>query len=225
MTGPKLHRGRLAKPPRIISVRPLTREDLAVLKETRVTPRVKNLRAQHHRLAYMLASGMTTKEASDVTGYSVTRILQLKADPAFRQLMSEFEPEAKATARQVVDEYARSSFENTMMAQEILGEHLARCVERIDDPESELIPIKYLLPITHDYGDRFGYGKHTSQTTKVVDFAKVMEQAQVYRGTGTVIDAPSRRLQGGGSKPVGSSATIPGPQAELVASPGIRRRL
>lgn len=210
-------------------MRPLTREDLGVLAEKRAAPRVRQLRAQHHRLAYMLASGMTIREVADITGYSTTRLLQLKDDPAFRQLMAESEPDAKAAARQAVDEYARQRLEQAMMANEIISEHLSRCVERLDDPDADLIPLRSLLPITQDFADRFGYGKRSETTNKVVDFAKMMEQAQTHIGSGPVIDATPRSLlaRDAASKPVGAqgSPKSPLPQAELAVGSGIRRRL
>lgn len=227
MTGARLHRGKLAKPPRILSVRPLEREDLAVLHEKRPAQgRVRTLRAQHHRLAYMLASGMTIREVSDVTGYSTSRLLQLKDDPSFRQLMAESKPDAQAAARLAVDEFSRLKMENAMLAMEIENEHLNRCVDRMDqDPESELVPLKYLLPITSDFADRFGYGKHTTQTNKVLDFAKMMEQAQVFKGSGPVIDATPRSSAVASEPARVSTAPDPSSQATLAVGNGIRRRL
>lgn len=223
-----LHRGKLAKPPKVLSVRPLTREDLGVLREKRVgAPRIKQLRAQHHRLAYMLASGMTIREVAEVTGYSTTRLLQLRDnDPAFRDLMAKSEPDAKAAARLAVDEYARARFEQATMANEIILEHLNRCVERMDDPEAELIPLKSLLPITQDFADRYGHGKHSTQVNKVVDFAKMMEQAQNYRGMGTVIDAVPRTPPGTvPAEAVTPPSSTQPPQDQLAVGTGIRRRL
>lgn len=231
MNQPKLHRGKLAKHPRILGVRPLEREDLAVLSDKRAPQgRVRQLRAHHHRIAYMLASDMSVREVSEVTGYSISRILQLKDDPTFQQLMAEAKPDAQATARRAVDEYTARSIENALMAKEIEGEHLYRCLDRMrEDPESELIPLKYLLPLTADFGDRFGYSKKVENTNKVVDIGKIMEQVAVARGITPVIDATPRLSQArsDASKPAeapASPASQPS-QAELAVGTGIRRRL
>src|SRR5882724_2865136 len=70
MNAPTLHRGRLAKAPRILSVRALERDDLAVLKEKRPSQgRVRQLRETHRRLAMLVAAGFTTAQIVEVTGY------------------------------------------------------------------------------------------------------------------------------------------------------------
>lgn len=219
MNAPTLHRGRLAKAPRILSVRPLTRDDLGVLREPRAPQgRVKQLRETHRRLAMLVAAGFTTAQIVEVTGYSTTRILQLKGDPSFNQLVAEFRPRAEEIQRQKIDEYYTLLFENGMKAERMIGEHL----DRADDEDGDLIPISRLLSISRDTADRVGYGKHTSQTTKVVDFAKMIEQAQAARGSGPVIDARSSDGRRVAPAEVLSSG-LESSQAELTAA--IRRRL
>ena len=56
-----LHRGRIAKPVRIISVRALTRDDLLRLRERAPPPKVKAFRASHHRLARLVGAGHRTE--------------------------------------------------------------------------------------------------------------------------------------------------------------------
>ncbi len=192
MNAPTLHRGRLARAPRILSVRPLVREDLAVLLEKRVPGgRVKELRAHHHRIAYMFASKMMVGEIAEVTGMSLTRLYQLRDNPAFKQLITECEPEALPSARAVVDEFARLKFENAMRAERLIAERL-EAAEESDDPD--LIPLKTLLPISQDFGDRFGYGKKETRTNEVKDFAAMMEQIQAASGRSSVIDAKANPL-------------------------------
>lgn len=52
-----------------------------------VTPHIKQIRASHHQLASLLASGVKPVEAALITGYSQSRISILMGDPAFKQLM------------------------------------------------------------------------------------------------------------------------------------------
>lgn len=220
MNAPTLHRGRLAKAPRILSVRPLTREDLGVLRDKRAgAPRVKQLRETHRRLAMLVAAGFTTAQIVETTGYSTTRILQLKGDPSFTQLVAEFRPRAEEIQRQKIDEYYTLLFQNGIKAERMISEHL----DRADEEDGDLIPIGRLLAISRDTADRVGYGKHTTQTNKIVDFAKMIEQAQAAKGMGSVIDArsgdASRALAPAGERP----HTLP--QADLTVVSGFRRRL
>lgn len=221
MNAPTLHRGRLAKAPRILSVRPLTREDLGVLREKRApTGRVKQLRETHRRLAMLIAAGFTTAQVVETTGYSTTRILQLKGDPAFMQLVAEFRPHAEEIQKRKVEEFYSLLFENGLKAERMIGETLDRAEE-----DDELIPINRLLAISRDSADRVGHGKHTSQTTKVVDFAKMIEVAQAARGNGPVIDARANTSPRAVRTSMPVELSRSSPQADLAASPGIRRRL
>lgn len=219
MSQPKLHRGKLARVPKVLAVRPLTREDLAVLRETRVQPRVKALRAQHHRIAYMIAAKMTTAEIVDATGYSITRILQLRADPSVQQLAAEMEPDATEQARKAVDEFQRLKLEHAMMAEELIGEHLYRAIETGDLPS-----IKTLLPISQDYADRFGYGKHSTQTSEVKDYAKALELAMARDGRGAVIDAKVVPAHPAPSPEVDAIQPPPSPGSQSVAATSAGKR-
>ena len=74
-------------------VRGLEEEDLLLRRATPVgstSPPIAKLRYQHHKLAQLLANGTGEGEASLITGYSISRISILKADPAFKQLLSHY---------------------------------------------------------------------------------------------------------------------------------------
>ena len=70
-------------------VRELTPSDLTLLDQPRgVQSRpISKLRDSHHALARALAAGMKPGEASLITGYSLSRISVLQADPTFRELL------------------------------------------------------------------------------------------------------------------------------------------
>lgn len=216
MNAPMLHRGKLAKVPKVLSVRPLVREDLGVLNEERPMPRPQKLRETHRRLAMMVARGFEVSEIVAITGYSTTRIIQLKAAPAFQELVAQFRPEADRQELDIIDEYRALRYENAMKAERMIGEHLDRA-----EDEDELIPIKSLLPISHDFADRFGYGKKSLHGHVNVDFAAEMEAMQARSGRSSVIDAkvvsPSPALAP--SPPVAASPSPPvGNQSRGVPS-------
>lgn len=187
---PELHRGRLAKHPRVLAVRALTRDDLACLREKRIgPPKVQQYRETHHRVARLVAAGLRNPDIARMTGYSPNRIHQYKADPAFQQLVSEYMGKIDAAYVESQDEFYETATSNMLRAERMVEEHLNRAEDGDD-----LIPLRSLLSLTADRADRFGYGKHATQTTEVRDFAKMMEQLAAKSGRSNVIDAKSLEL-------------------------------
>lgn len=89
--------GRGAKAPipvEISIVRPIGPEDLELLanppSQGSTAPTLQSLRATHHQLAQLLAKGVTEGEASLLTGYSLSRISILQADPTFSELLANY---------------------------------------------------------------------------------------------------------------------------------------
>jgi hypothetical protein len=88
------NKGRPAKAPPIVVVRPLTPEDLPFLTDPdllpvpQALPTRKSLRYSHHRAAQLLAQGQTRYEVSLVTGYTPDYITSLQSDPAFKGLLA-----------------------------------------------------------------------------------------------------------------------------------------
>lgn len=215
---PELHRGRLAKHPRVLSVRPLTRDDLLVLKEQRVgPPKVKQYRETHHRVARLVASGLRNQDISRMTGYSPNRIHQYRADPAFQQLVAEYKGKVDEAFVESLDEFYETSTSNMLRAERMIEEHLDRA-----EDEGDLLPVKTLLQVTADRADRFGYGKHATQTTEVRDFAKMMEQLAAKSGRSNVIDANSSRLESVSEQ---ETLSTPGSPARRSVGDGFRRRI
>lgn len=66
----------------------LARESAQGQLTTSQAPTLARLRGIHHDIARQLASGMTPAEVSAVTGYSLSRISTLQADPSFKELLS-----------------------------------------------------------------------------------------------------------------------------------------
>lgn len=216
----KLHRGLIAQQPRILSVRALTREDIASLRTNqRVQNRVKTFRDTHHRLARLVAAGLRNEEVLRITGFSIGRLNTLKADPAFQELVASYRDK-------VTDAFAQAQVEVHESANELMVRglhHLHEHFNRADD-EDKLVPMASLNKLLPDLMDRFGYSKKVVNTNVNVDFAKEFERAMARQGRANVID-------GAATLPLPSSPQETQPQ--LPSSPedtqpevsvGIRRR-
>lgn len=214
-----LHRGKLAKQPKILGVRALTREDLLRLRDAgRVVPRVKYLSAGHHRLARYVAAGHRVEEVLRITGYSYQRLHTLKQDPAFQELVARY----KAGVEEVFLDEQR---EVHAQAGELIVRGLNYYAEHFDakDEAGALPSVQELSKIVPDLMDRFGYGKRTTQTNVKVDTARIMESAMARAGKSTVIDG--RAVTPSLPSPPEVGTTSPPASGEPIPTVvGIRRR-
>jgi hypothetical protein len=192
VTQPTLHRGKLARTPKVTSVRPLTREDMLRLQDKRPPQgRPKQMREQHHRLARLVAAGLRNEEILSLTGYSYNRLRQLREDPAFQELVSQYKDKVDEAFARGVDEFFYTSTSNMLRAERMIEEHLDDA-----DESGEKVSLKTLMALTADRADRFGYSKKVVNRNENVDFAKMMEQIARASGKSNVIDAkanPSTR--------------------------------
>ena len=140
--------------------RPLTAEDAAAAHSapegalpTSHAPVVKQLRSRHHTLAQMLAQGMSEQIAAITSGYSLSRISILKADPAFKELLQYYTTQNKLVAIEVAERMAQ-----------LTGEALEELQNRLDE-ESDSVTNKELMALSEMLLDRTGHGK--SQTVKL----------------------------------------------------------
>lgn len=144
--------------------------DLILLDDERgiKPPELKSIKANHHRLAQLLASGVRPLEASVATGYSLSRISILKADPAFQALMSEYQGEVR-------EEFRDFAAKMAMVAQMATD----NIIERLEDKPEEFTT-NQLLEVTKTFADRAGFGPQTkNQTVSVnVSLAGRLEQAR-----------------------------------------------
>ena len=187
MSRPELHRGKLAKHPKVLGVRPMTREDLLCLREKRVgPPRVQQFRETHHRVARLVAAGLRNSEISRLTGFSANRLAQFRADPAFEQLVSEYKDKVDEAYVRSQDEFYDSATEAKLRAIQMVHDHFDRA-----EADGELIPLGRLAPLVADLADRTGHGKHATVTNEIKDFAKMMKEMAQRSGRSNVIDAPS----------------------------------
>lgn len=193
MTNPTLHRGKLAKAPKVIGVRPLTREDMLALQAPRpVQNRPKALRETHHRLARMVAAGMRTDEILHLTGFSYTRYHTLKHDPAFAELVTQYRGKVDEAWERSLDEVYETETSNLRRMVHMVADHLDEAEET-----NVKIPLKELFIGIGDRADRFGYSKKIVNRNENLDFAKMMEQVARASGRSNVIDAKQQFVRQG----------------------------
>ncbi len=180
--------GRMARPYTLGPIRELTPEDTVKLLAPR-TPvsRVARFRESHHRVARLIASGMRREEVVANSGYSSQRILTLSSDPAFQNLVAQYRAKVDEAFISGIDSYYEFATSNMLKAERMIADKL----DSAEDDDGPVIPMRELIAISRDAADRFGYGKHQTNTNVNVDFAKELEKA--ISRTGKPIEAvPSR---------------------------------
>lgn len=207
----ELHRGKLASNPRILAVRPLTREDLACLSDKRPANVTKVFRNHHHRIARLFAMGLRKHEIVAQAGISPSRWDQLRQDPAFQELVSQYRAKVDEGFADAATELYTAVAANTINAEMLISEKLEKALDGEED-----IPLKTLALISRDGADRVGLSKQTRNTNTNVnlDFAAMLEAAAKRSGRSNVIDAvPSRSAL----MPKVSSAPALAPSVEPIA--------
>jgi len=203
VTNRTLHRGKLAKAPKVVGVRPLTREDMLALQDPRPPQnRPKAMRETHHRLARMVAAGFRTEEILRLTGFSYTRLHTLKHDPAFKELVTQYRGKVDEAYVRGVDEFWETSTSNMLRAERKIEDRLDE-----DDEGAKKISLKDLMALTSDRADRFGYSKKIVNRNENLDFAKMMEQVARASGRSNVIDAKQQFGTRGATADVGIPAS------------------
>lgn len=198
-------------------MRALTRDDLACLKAPRAPQgRVKNFRNTHHRLAKLFAGGLSRRQIGEITGLSYTRLATYDNDPAFKELIAQYQPEADAQHEEQINEFIALEFESAMSAARIKNRKLVEIDEALEAGEEVETPsLTTLLAVTGDFGDRFGYAKQSRQTNEVLDFAKILEVQMAKMGKATVIDSTAQVLE----------EKKPSPPNQYASGSGLRRRI
>jgi hypothetical protein len=170
--------------PALLEVRPLTIDDIAELKNKRTeTGRhnpLKELRDSHHLVARLIASGLRTHEVAEQSGFSITSVYRLNADPAFKELVAVYRREVDISHRETIDQFNALLIANRMKAER----HLA---DRLDDDEVT-IATRDLITISRDAADRTGFGKRSTQVHKHEGFATELESAWARSGKAKLIE-------------------------------------
>lgn len=189
-----LHRGKISTPPDIISIRPLTREDLALLEDKRpvgsdgrpINGAVARFKDPHHRVARLFASGLRMGEVVAQSGYSYNRVKQLADDPAFQNLVATYRRKVDEAFVENVDHFYEQATSNMRMAERMIAEQLEAAEEN-----DIHIPIKTLETIASSRMDRFGYGKRETRLNVNLDFAAQLEGAIKRSGEAKIINGTS----------------------------------
>lgn len=144
--------GRAAKPVECEIVRELTGVDLALLDAPRESKpsSIKKLRDAHHNIARLLAQGLGTTEVAEHTGYSISRVSILQADPAFIELVAFYRKHVAEVAEEVLTD---ATVKMTTVRNEIIEELHDRLSEA-----PETIPTDTLLDALKVTADRTGMG-------------------------------------------------------------------
>ncbi len=202
-----LHRGKISTKPEILSVRPLTREDLGLIAERKADSdgrplqgAVRRFRDPHHQVARLFASGLRLREVADRCGYSYQRIHVLHSDPAFQQLIAKYREKVDASFVANADEFYDLATANMRKAETMIAERLEKAEEEDID-----LPLKTLIDISGDRMDRFGYGKRQTNLNVNADFASLLEKA--IQRSGKTIEANA--IPGN---------SLPPPKAPLLSS-------
>ena len=197
----------------VLAVRELDPAELVQLAPGMRTPGLtyfpKKLRESHRRIARLIAAGLRQNEVAARSGYSLSRITILNACPAFQDLV--------ATYREAIDKEFVSSVEtfvelatgNMITAERMIADRLEEAEE-----EGESIPMKYLISISRDAADRFGYGKRSTQVNLNADFATLLDKA--IARTAKVVEARQVSSRSIDEPPV-EQGVIVGPPAPHVS--------
>lgn len=177
--------GRAPSSANAVQLRELTPADLALLDQPRGSqaPTIKRLKDSHHGLARALAGGMKPAEASAITGYSLSRISILQADPTFQELLAHYRNNAEAEFK---DLHARMA----SLSMDFANELQYRIDEQPDSFEN-----KELTDAIKVLADRTGHAPVTRQISSVnyrVDISARIAQARQRAG---LIDASATDVE------------------------------
>lgn len=146
MPSPRVGPGRQAAPLVAEIVRELTPADLAIpATVTQTPPAIKKIRDSHHGVARLLALGHKEAQISAITGYSLSRISILKADPQFKELVDFYRSQETEITR------------DFKLRMESLGmDALEELRERLEEKPEDISP-GLLKDIIRDMADRTGH--------------------------------------------------------------------
>lgn len=167
-------RGRPNKEKLIGPIRPMTKDDMAVVLKPGFRPVVTagKLRDSHHRVARLAASGLRPQEIVERCGYSYQRVYILLQSPAMIELVAKYRVKVDAAFERSQDEYFSLATANMLKAERQIADRL----DAADEGEI-VIPTKDLISVSRDAADRFGYGKKITNFNVNTDFAAELEKA------------------------------------------------
>jgi hypothetical protein len=179
---------------------------------------MRQFRTQHHAIAQLIAFGLTDQMIMRRTGVTKRRLVLLKGDPAFQELIAGYSGQRDEDFNENIDPYRDLSYTNMMAGEMTVAEHFERAADN-----GELVPIAIANKISQERADRLGYSKHTVVHHEH-DFAAALDRAisrskpvlveQVVPETPPALPAP----------PVAAGTPIPPDPSPPPRSPSARRR-
>ena len=129
---------------------------------------VAKLRARHHTAARLLALGYRPGKVAALTGYCNSRISVLQTDPAFQDLIEFYKKKEDEEY-----DHVRGGFA------EIVGDAVAELKARLE-AEPDKIPLKDLLKLATEFGDRTGHGPQSTvkQVNIHANMAQMLEEGR-----------------------------------------------
>jgi hypothetical protein len=170
--------------PRIISVEPLTREDLQFLQEKSAVRAIDRLTARHWMLVQCFARGMTNNQIAAHMGYTASRVSVLSRDPTIMDEVAKLRKASQQEALGEIDD-AQSILHKISMKGLYLSDEL---LDRVLDGQETITP-RDLARLTELGLDRSGHGKRSMNVNVNVDFAARLEKARAIPRNVPVIDA------------------------------------
>lgn len=175
--------GRAPAPISFALGRELEAADLVLLEGEKGSkpPPLKRIRDSHHAVARLLANGSKPAEVSAITGYSLSRVSILQADPAFKELVEFY--------RTVGPQQAFADLRERMVTLSLDAvEELRDRLEQ--DPDS--ISSSLLLDIAKVFADRTGHAPAKSTNITVnFDLARRLNAARERAGLAPALSPPS----------------------------------
>ena len=168
-----ISRGATSTPVFVGAANPLEPSDLAALAARgRTTTSVQRMRASHHKVARLVAYGLTHVEVAALTGYTRERVNQLVGSPAMRELIDLYMDRVAEREAEQLDAYLELKTQNMIAAER----HIADAFAEADENDA-LIPIRTALAISADGADRLGYGKRQTNVNINADLGAALERA------------------------------------------------
>ncbi len=142
---------------------------------------LKKIRASHHRLAQLIASGTPQVTCATLVGYTTARVTQLMSDPAFIDLVAHYSKDVRAEWGEFVEQAASLSVDFL----ELLREQLDETPEKFT-PTVALEAIKVLA-------DRSGHAPVTKTLNVNVnqDMGRRMMEAEGRLRAARLLSSPS----------------------------------
>ena len=176
---PRNSRGR---PYQLLATRPLTEGDLPALRE-KAAPmaRLQTLRDSHHRVARLMASGLSNVQIATSCGHSLQALVRYRSDPAMQELVAHYRALCTEEWLSAQDEFTSLAISNMVKAERMLSDKLDEA-----DENGDSLPTPHLLSISGDRMDRFGFPKRSQQTNVNVNYAAELEAAIARSRTKTI---------------------------------------